>query len=131
MTDLATRLEAEAANEIDAARVALLREAATAVRMMGATAFTTGDKVWCIYNGNVIECTVGKVTVEIVDTPGINRGYVEPDAPGICFSNYAPAKSRTEQYMMVETGVGSGAVYTLGKSVFATREAAEAARGKA
>ena len=84
------------------------------------TEFSCGDKAFVIRfakpdyinEPRVQEVTVGKVEVEVVDSPG---------RPGeVTFHNYMPQKSYKESYMMVECGVGSGSVFTLGENVFKT-----------
>lgn len=89
------------------------------------TALSCGDLAWCISDGDVCQLTVGKVQVEVVDTPGINGGAIEPGYPDIQFDNFMPKSSYQETYMMVETGVGSGRLYRLNEHVFASRQEAE------
>ena len=56
--------------------------------------------------------TIGQVRVEFTDSPGL---------PGEdTFDNYRPQSSYKESYMLVETGIGTGNVYTLGEHIFAT-----------
>lgn len=74
--------------------------------------FSPGDKAW-VFRGFPEQLTVGKVCVEVVDSAG------DPDS---MFSNHQPQKSYRETYMCVETGVGGGNVYELGKHIFATRD---------
>jgi hypothetical protein len=79
--------------------------------------FNLGDKVWCIQEGeNVIALTVGQISIKITDSPGI---------PDSVFDNYKPQTDREEQYMCVESGIGSGAVYSFNKNIFATKKEAE------
>lgn len=80
--------------------------------------FNCGDTVWCIQGGkNVVALTVGQVSVKVTDSPGI---------PGeTTFDNYKPQTSREEQYMCVESGINGGAVYSLNKNIFATKNEAE------
>lgn len=95
-----------------------------------ASRFAPGDKAWCLDGyEDVRQLTVGLVRVEIVDSTGLNGGYVESGIH-VAFDNYKPRKSRKEEYMMVETGIGSGNVYTLGAHVFSTREEAESAMAR-
>ena len=47
--------------------------------------------------------TIGQVRVEITDSPGLDRESI--------MHNYSAQKGRKEQYMCVETGIGSGTVY--------------------
>jgi hypothetical protein len=72
--------------------------------------FAPGDKAWCYENAGAVQRTVGLVRVELIDSPGIDS----------TFSNYAKQNGYTEQYMCIETGIGSGSVYTLGEHIFAT-----------
>jgi hypothetical protein len=39
----------------------------------------------------------------------------------VAFDNYKPQKGYSEAYMCDETGIGSGTIHVLGKSIFATR----------
>ena len=85
------------------------------------TKFSPGDKVFVTrFHGNnstkhpqVQEVTVGKVQVEVTDSPGRTGEDL--------FQNYMPQKDYKESYMMVECGIGSGSVFTLGENVFGTR----------
>ena len=81
--------------------------------------FSPGDKVWAIRN--LVPCflTVGLVRVEIVDSPGRPEEEI--------FDNYKPQKSHKEEYMCVETGIRTGSVFTLGLTLFKTKEEAKAA----
>jgi hypothetical protein len=79
--------------------------------------FNCGDIVWCIQGSvNIVALTVGQVSIKITDSPGISDSI---------FDNYKPHTSREEQYMCVESGIGSGAVYSLNKNIFATKKQAE------
>ena len=93
------------------------------------TTFSCGDKAWVSCAGKVWCGTVGQVRVELTDTPGPNGGMVEPDCD-IVWDNFKPDKRRSETYMLVETGIGSGSVYTLGEYIFATKKEAEDAMVK-
>lgn len=77
------------------------------------TKFSPRDRVWYI-NGNKMpeQGTIGQVRVELTDSEGMSEDTI--------FDNYKPQKERVEQYMLVETGIGSGRVYTLDVHVFAT-----------
>ncbi len=80
------------------------------------TVFGPGDRAW-VWNGSrvgVEELTIGQVRLEVTESGGTGETM---------FSNYSAQKGRLEQYMCVETGVGSGSVYTYGKNIFKTREA--------
>jgi len=92
------------------------------------TKFSCGDKVWCIlyhgFDGKAVELTVGYICVRVTDSSGVNGGAVEPEAPEIQFDNYKPQKKYEEEYMMIETGIGSGQVYRLGHGCFSTKEEA-------
>ena len=77
--------------------------------------FSIGDKVWVIDGSGIPrEVTVGQVRVCQTDSPGCGEETI--------FDNYKPQKNYTEEYMCVETGIGSGNVYKLGKSIFATEQ---------
>jgi len=83
------------------------------------TKFSCGDKAWVpqqISRGRFIpvEVTVGQVRAEYTDSPG---------RPGEdLFYNYMTQKEYKEQYMCVETGIGSGSIYTLNEHIFATED---------
>lgn len=85
------------------------------------TTFKPGDKGWVFFD-SVRQLTIGKVTVEITDSPGMDDEET--------FDNYKPQRGRKESYMCVETGIGSGTVYTLGEHIFTTREACEQANAE-
>jgi hypothetical protein len=85
------------------------------------TAFQPGDKGWAFVEG-VRQLTIGQVRVEITDSPGLDGETI--------FDNFKPQTERKESYMCVETGIGSGTLYTLGEHIFASREACEAANAK-
>lgn len=77
------------------------------------SAFNFGDLCFCTNGKDDIQLlTIGLIRVEVIDSPG--------DEDSI-FSNHKPQKSYKEQYMCVETGVGSGNLYTLGEHVFKTK----------
>lgn len=83
--------------------------------------FDCGDKAWClIENCEVRLLTVGRISIEHIDSPGMGDTM---------FSNYSPQQGHKEFYMCVETGIGSGNVYTLGEHIFMREdEAREAAQ---
>ena len=73
------------------------------------------ESAWLVFGGG----TIGRVTVERYDYNGGN-----PDSK---FGNFAPPEpgSDKEEYMLWETGVGSGTLY-YAKDLFATKEEAQA-----
>jgi len=74
------------------------------------SAFDIGDPCWCTNgNGAIRALTIGLVRVEIKDSPGVGDSI---------FDNYKSQKSYKEEYMCIETGIGSGNVYTLGRNIF-------------
>lgn len=80
------------------------------------TTFGPGDHIWCTGgDGQPRLLTVGQVRAVLTDTPGQDLG------DGIDWDNFKPRKEYVEEYMCVETGIGSGSVYTLGQHAFATR----------
>lgn len=87
------------------------------------TTFSCGDLAWVLHNGRPTRLTIGQVRVEHTDSPGISQA-------GITFDNFAAQKSHTESYMCVDTGIGSGSVYTLGESIFATEQECIAANAE-
>lgn len=91
------------------------------------TAFNPGGKAFVIrgvWGEEISELTVGRVTVEVTESPGLPDDATIDGMPANGFSNYAPQKSYVETIMCVETGVGSGSVYTYGTHAFTTRDAA-------
>jgi len=89
------------------------------------TKFSNGDTVYGIQRTfrtdkwQVIgPMTIGQVRVEITDSPG-REGEEES-------SDYMPQKGTSEMYMCVETGIGSGATYSVDR-LFSDRPTAEAA----
>ena len=86
--------------------------------------FMTGEKVYTVVmtdDGDyraVGELTIGKSTVSIVDSPGVEGREG--------FDNYKPQKSREESYMCVETGIESGSVFDV-SHLHSSREEAEQA----
>ncbi len=74
------------------------------------TKFNNGDKVHVITRtgaGTRIvsgPLTIGQISATVTSTPGI---------PGLIFENYLPQASYCEEYMCIETGVGSGQLYQL------------------
>lgn len=81
------------------------------------TTFSPGDRIWTTgADHQPHQRTVGQVRVTVTDTLGMDLG------DGIPWDNFKACQARVEEYMCVETGIGSGSVYTLGKHAFATRE---------
>lgn len=65
------------------------------------------------------ELTIGKVIIEHTDSPGLPTNEI--------FDNYKPQHKYKEFYQCVETGIGTGSLYTYGESIFKTREECEQA----
>ena len=84
------------------------------------TTFSCGDSVW-VWNGSAQRVRVGQVRVQVTDSQG------DPDSIS---DNLKPLSGREESYMVDETGIGSGCVYSLGKDIFATREECESAHSE-
>ena len=91
-------------------------------RMDIETKFSNGDSVYGIqktYNTDdwqvIGPLTIGQVRVEVTDSPGIEGEEV--------FDNYKAQKETIEQYMCVETGVGSGTLH-YAERLFSTRDEA-------
>lgn len=74
---------------------------------LGQTAFVVGAYTECDYR--VVTMTVGQIRVQTT-TPKY-RYYDDP--------------LFLEQYMCIETGIGSGRIYTFGKDIFATEDDAK------
>ena len=64
--------------------------------------------------------TIGRVRVEVTDSPGA------PSPSGLDADNYKPQSGRREEYMLAETGIGTGSVWRA-EDLYATRAEAEAA----
>jgi len=77
-----------------------------------------GDKAWVFQNLEIVALTVGEVHVTVVDSPGMVVST---------FDNFKPQKSYKEEYMCVESGIGSGSLFTLGKNLFVSKQEAEEA----
>ena len=87
------------------------------------TKFSNGDlvyavssafpsKIWRV-NGPL---TIGQVRVTITDSPGLEGENL--------FDNYMAQKGTEEEYMCIETGIGSGTLWSVEK-LFQTKFAAE------
>lgn len=87
------------------------------------TRLNCGDRAWVFGEHGSVQLTVGQLVAKVTDSPGIEQH-------GIVFDNYAPQKEYREEYMCVETGIGSGSVYTLGEHIFATKEECDAANAE-
>ena len=75
--------------------------------------FGPGDKAW-IFGDGPEQVTIGQIRLTLTSSKGI---------PGeTMFSNYKPQKGFVEEYMCVETGIGSGSIYTYGRSIFTTKQ---------
>jgi len=88
------------------------------------TKFSNGDVVYGVgyprRPGDIFPIgpmTVGRVRVEITDSPGVEGETM--------FDNYKPQSGREETYMCVETGIGTGTIHS-DYELFATREESEA-----
>jgi len=82
------------------------------------TAFNVGDRGWIFTENEIRLVTIGQIRVKY--TGKSNELY------GPIGDNYGPQKeSYVEEYMCYEHGIGSGSVFTLGKSIFATKEGCE------
>jgi len=61
--------------------------------------------------------TIGRVEVKIVDSQGLDGETT--------FDNYKAQQSREEKYMAIETGIGTGSVWSV-ENLFSTQEEAQA-----
>lgn len=84
--------------------------------------FNIGDKVWVPIDGKPFNATIGQIRIEHTNSPGIEGEEM--------FDNYKAKKKYVEEYMCVETGIGCGSVYELGRNIFTTKEACEFAIGQ-
>jgi len=80
---------------------------------------SNGDKAFaitftCNRQPMLKELTIGRVTIEDTNSPGIPGEQV--------FDNYKPQLKYTECYMCIETGIGSGTVYEYGRHIFKSRK---------
>ena len=92
------------------------------------TAFTCGGRAFILtgrWGESITEMTVGRVTVEMTDSPGADPDAEIDGMPARDFSNYAPQRAHRETIMCVETGIGSGSVYTYDEHAFTSMEAAQ------
>lgn len=79
--------------------------------------FDIGQKVFCIVGRQIQENTVTQIRIKYTESPGILGENI--------FDNYKFQKDYKESYMCLETGTGSGNVYTYEKHIFSTREEAD------
>lgn len=95
------------------------------------TTLSCGDKAWTFEGDYVRERTVGQVRIEYTHSAGIGDGFMEGGVIANGGENYEPMEPKlVEQYMCVETGIGSGSIFTLGESIFLTREECETANAE-
>ena len=93
------------------------------------TTFSNGDTVYGIQKEYQTDSwfvigplTIGQVRVKVTESPGINGEDT--------FDNFMAQHDREEQYMCVETGIGSGNLYNV-ESLFASKaEAKKAANNR-
>lgn len=86
----------------------------TCPKCFGASRYEHLPQAWTV----VGVMTVGQVRVEVTDSLGTDDGEV--------FDNFAPQGGREDQYMLVETGIGSGRLWDEA-DVFATADEAKSA----
>lgn len=91
------------------------------------TKYSCGDKVW-VYLDYAQTLTIGQVRVKHTESAGVDGGYVEPNL-AVQFDNYKPQSDREEEYMCVETGIGSGSVWRLDR-LFDSKEECEVANAE-
>lgn len=83
------------------------------------TTFDMGDAVFVVINDKILgPLTVAMVRVLYIDSPGREGEEL--------FDNYKAQKRHEEEYMCVETGVGTGSVYRVDQ-LHRNRVSAEAA----
>jgi hypothetical protein len=86
------------------------------------TAFSCGDKGWAFCGEGPAQLTVGQIRIEYTHSKGLRGGYVDDDIP-VAFDNFKPKKSEYhEVYMCVESGIGCGTLWELGKNFFRTEQ---------
>ena len=88
------------------------------------TKFSNGDTVYVVQQQYLTDkpmvigpMTIGQVRVSITDSPGVDGEEI--------FSNFMPMKETEEQYMCIETGIGTGTLYSA-EMMFSTKEEAQA-----
>ena len=93
------------------------------------TKLSCGEGAWVFTGGHVRQLTVGQIRIEYTKSPGMEDGdfhyasVITNDG-----ENLGPQPEEyIESYMCVETGIGSGSVWTLGKNLFLTRKECEVA----
>ena len=88
------------------------------------TTLSCGDKAFGVcgdYGSTISELTVGRVQVTVTDSEGVE---------GSEFHNYMAQKDYEETVMCVETGVGSGTLWTVGKNIFKSLDEAKEGQEK-
>jgi len=87
------------------------------------TKFSNGDTVYGVQHEYITDkwqvigpMTIGQVRVEITDSLGVEGEEI--------FSNYMAQKETKEQYMCIETGIGTGTLHDADK-LFDTKAAAK------
>lgn len=94
------------------------------------TRFNCGDTAWIFDESRAVEATVGQIRIQYTKSRGVNDGYTVSGC-SVAFDNYKPQpESYEEVYMCDETGINSGTLHTLGKSIFATKEECELANAE-
>lgn len=92
------------------------------------SALNCGDTGYVFYNGQVKGITVGQIQIIYTESKEIDEiefiGSIRCNA-GENFGKFD--KTYREIYMCAETGIGSGSIWELGVSIFATREECEVA----
>lgn len=92
------------------------------------TSLSCGDKAWTFDGERVVQRTVGQVRVEYTHSPGIGDAFPEGGVLSYSGGDTEPENYRAmepklvEQYMCVETGIGTGSIYTLGESIFLSEQ---------
>ena len=88
------------------------------------TALSCGDKVWAFSGGHCFQYTVGQVRIQYTSSQGLEDGqYFHGTIVSNGGENHGPLPAHYEEcYMCVETGIGSGSIHTIGKTIFLTKE---------
>lgn len=92
-------------------------------------AFMPGDEAWVFSYDSPRRVTVGQIRISYT---GKMPGIADHAFFGHCVTNdgenYGPQEeSYVEEYMCMETGIGSGTVFKLGEHIFATEQECAAA----
>lgn len=92
-------------------------------------AFMPGDEAWVFFYDSPRRVTVGQIRISYTGKmPGITYHAFFGSCVTNDGENYGPQEeSYVEEYMCMETGIGSGSTFRLGEHIFATEQECAAA----